>query len=271
MAPSDLVDNIRRGNAALFVGAGVSMNLGLPSFGGLINYLASELAYDPDIFSIYGDLLTLTEFYKLDKGTIGPLRSYLDKQWHDPKIDIGTSLVHRLIVRLNFPLIYTTNFDFWLERAYKHHGRDFIKIANVGDFTRIRPGVPQIVKLHGDFEDDDSLVFTESSYFDRMAFEAPLDIKLRGDLIGRSILFIGYSLSDLNVRLLLHKLHKQWEQSPYAAVRPKIYLHLDRPNPVQQRVLESRGITPIVSDADDRGAGLSSFLTELDDAVAAAP
>jgi len=34
--------------------------------------------------------------------------------------------------------------------------------------------------------------------FDRLYFSSPLDIKLRTDALGRSILFIGYSLSDVN-------------------------------------------------------------------------
>jgi len=35
------------------------------------------------------------------------------------------------------------------------------------------------VKLHGTFDDDASLVLTETSYFDRLEFESPIDIKMR--------------------------------------------------------------------------------------------
>ena len=38
-----------------------------------------------------------------------------------------------------------------------------------------------IVKFHGTFDDDASLVLTESSYFDRLEFESAIDIKLRAN------------------------------------------------------------------------------------------
>ena len=65
----------------------------------------------------------------------------------------------------------------------------------------------QIIKFHGDFDDDSSLVLTESSFFIALDFESPLDIKLRSDSLEKSLLFIGYSLSDINIRYMLYKLH----------------------------------------------------------------
>lgn len=38
----------------LFVGAGVSANLGLPDWNALIGRIAEELGYDPKIFATYG-------------------------------------------------------------------------------------------------------------------------------------------------------------------------------------------------------------------------
>jgi hypothetical protein len=176
---------------------------------------------------------------------------------------VDKSRVHQAIVNLKFPLIYTTNYDRWLEIAFERSKRKFTKIANVGDFTKIRDGVTQIVKLHGDLDDDTSLVLTETSYFERLAFESPLDIKLRSDTIGKSILFVGYSLSDINIRYLLYKLHRLWADSVFVAARPKSYIFLGRPNPVQEAILEQRGITPIVSDIDDEAVGLTTFLEKL--------
>ena len=119
-------------------------------------------------------------------------------------------------------------------------------------FKRLPVGVQatthefQIIKFHGDFDDDESIVLTESSYFDRLSLDSPLDIKLRADALGRTILFVGYSLSDINMRLLFYKLHLLWKSSPHAAARPKSYIFLTRPNPVQETILRNRGIEPIV-------------------------
>lgn len=258
-----LVDAIRARQAMLFVGAGVSAALGLPSWQELIDEMAVQLDYDPRVFSKTGGYLELAEYYEIQKATLGPLRSWMDRKWHTDESKADASLVHQAIVDLGFPVIYTTNYDRWLEIAYQRRDKPFTKVSNVGDFTRIRDSVTQIVKLHGDFDDDESLVLTETSYFDRLTFDSPLDIKLRSDAIGKVILFVGYSLSDINVRYLLYKLYKLWANSPFAAARPRSYVFLARPNPVQEAILERRGIQSIVSEVDDPRAGLQDFLQGL--------
>ena len=259
----DLIQAIRERNAILFAGAGLSMNLGLPSFGQLINHLADELGFDKELFHLSGDYQSLAEYYYQRKGKMGPLRSWMDTTWHSAEVDISKSDIHKVIVELNFPIIYTTNYDRWLEKAYQYHGKDFTKIASVVDIARVREGTTQIIKFHGDFDDDNSIVLTESSYFERMNFESPLDIKLRSDVLGKTILFLGYSLSDINIRYLLYKLQKQWKETEFEKARPKSYIFLTKPNLVQEEILRSRGIESIVSEMDDPGEGLIEFLFRI--------
>jgi hypothetical protein len=262
-----LVDDIRSRQAMLFVGAGVSATLGLPSWQELIDEMAEQLDYDPRVFSKNGGYLELAEYYQIQKATLGPLRSWMDRKWHGDETKADGSPVHQAIVDLGFPIIYTTNYDRWLEIAHERRRKPYTKVANVGDFTRIRDGVVQIVKLHGDFDGDDSLVLTETSYFDRLTFDSPLDIKLRSDAIGKAILFVGYSLSDINVRYLLYKLYRLWADSPFAMARPRSYVFLSRPNPIQEAILARRGIQSIVSEVDDPGVGLQGFMESLVRAV----
>jgi hypothetical protein len=258
-----LVDAIRKGQAMLFVGSGVSQNLGLPSWEELIDQMASQLGYDSAVFKAQGSFFELAEYYQIKKTSLGSLRSWMDRTWHTDESRVDSSRVHQAIINLNFPIIYTTNYDKWLEIAFTRGGKQIVKIANVGDFTSIRETATQIIKLHGDFEDDRSLVLTEASYFERLPFESPLDIKLRSDSIGKTILFVGYGLSDPNIRYLLYKLHRLWAESPFAAERPKSYMFLTRPNAVQETILDRRGIVPIISEEDDAGTGLTNFLEGL--------
>src|SRR6266436_6821126 len=51
-------------NTILFVGAGVSAILGLPSWDQLIDQIAGLLGYDPRVFKLLGTPLSLAEFYK---------------------------------------------------------------------------------------------------------------------------------------------------------------------------------------------------------------
>lgn len=259
---NELKEAIKDKNLILFIGAGISMNLNLPSWNDLINHMSDELEYDKDVFNSLGDYLTLAEFYEIKK-TIRPLKSWMNEKWHDKSIKIEDSKIHKMIVDIDAPIIYTTNYDRWIENAYKYYGKKYRKISNVGDLVNLRNDETQIIKFHGDFDDrDDSIVLTESSYFERLNFETPLDIKLRADSLGKSILFIGYSLNDINLRLLFYKLNKLWEESSVSN-RPKSYIFLGKPNPIQEAVLKRRGINTIVSPKDNIQEGLEEFLAGL--------
>jgi hypothetical protein len=260
----DLVNQIKNKNLILFIGTGVSMNLELPSWKELISHISEELGYDYEVFNSFGDFLALAEFYEIQKKSISSLRSWMDRKWHDPSINIAESKVHKMIVELDVPIIYTTNYDRWIEKAYDYYGKKYKKISNVGDLVNVKNDETQIIKFHGDFDDDDkSIVLTESSYFERLSFETPLDIKLRSDILGKSILFIGYSLNDINLRFLFYRLNKLWVNSAVSNVRPKSYIFLAKPNPVQEAVLKRRGINAIISDKENFAEGLESFLVKL--------
>jgi hypothetical protein len=260
---AELSEAYKGGKLMLFAGAGVSANLGLPTWKALIDHIAEELEYDPAVFATYGDALALAEFYTRKKGSIGALRSWMDREWHRSDIDVSTSEVHRLIATGNFHRIYTTNYDRWLEYAHDTFKVAYSKVAKVSDLVSASEAGRQIIKLHGDFEDDESIVLSETSFFERLNFDSPLDIKLRNDVLSNSVLFIGYSLSDINIRLLFYRLSKMWDDSVLPAARPKSYVFTSRPNPVAQEVLSSWGIELVVSDEDNPKDALTAFLQEL--------
>ena len=259
----DLINEIRDRDVVLFVGAGLTINLGLPSWNTLIDLMAKELNLDAEKFKKSGDFYELSEYYKLKKGSIGPLRSWMDVNFHSNKIEIGNSKIFKTLVDLDFPIIYTTNYDRWVEFAYDHYQKDYTKITNIFDLTKITGGVTQIVKFHGDFDDDESIVLSESSYFERLSLDSPLDMKLRADTMGKTILFIGYSLSDINIRYMLYKMNKYWSNSGYHGVKPKSYIFMVEDNPVKRALLNEKGIETIVANIDDDRTALEDFLIQL--------
>ena len=63
-----LASEIREHRAILFVGAGVSAGLGLPSWCDLIERLGAELGFEADaFFDLSNDFRSLTEYYRLEK------------------------------------------------------------------------------------------------------------------------------------------------------------------------------------------------------------
>jgi hypothetical protein len=258
-----LANAIRERNAVLFVGAGVSMSVGLPSWEKLIQRMASELGLAGDLVNQRGRFQTLAEYYRIEHGSIGPLRSWMDRHWTITRDKIRKSELHRLIVALDFPVVYTTNYDRNLEVAFEIHGREYVKVANARDVSKARRDVACIVKFHGDFDDDSSLVLTETDYLDRLSFDSPLDVRFRSDALGSTVLFVGYSLSDLNIRLLLHRLWQTWNRSGYEADRPPSFIFMARRDPVEEAVLGRWGITVLAGDDEDPENDLVSFLTRL--------
>lgn len=262
-----LVEAIGADRIILFVGGGVSQSLGLPDFRALVVHLANELGFPAEAVSTE-EYAVIAEAYVLKHGKLGLLRTWMDSTWHPTDIDITQSEIHNLIVDLDLSLIYTTNYDRWLERAYEKRKKPFHKIANVADLAVDATGRTEIIKFHGDFADDESLVLTEASYFQRMIFESPLDIRLRSDCLAKPLLFLGYSLHDVNTRYLLYRLQELWKNSPFAEQRPVSYIVMTERDLAQEIVLHGRGVHPIVLQGEP-GKATAEFLRQLSQAVRA--
>jgi SIR2-like domain len=259
--PASLVDDLKKRRVLLFAGAGLSAILGLPNWAGLIVKMAKDLGFDPELFERLGTYPSLAEYYLSQKPDRAVLARWLTQQWHNGAIDISTSSAHAAMVDTNFPIIYTTNYDHWIETAHEARGRAYSRIIHGEEISDANAAQVQIVKFHGDLEHPDTMVLTEADYFERLRFEAELDLKLRYDLLRYSIIFVGYSLADVNMRNMLYRLslfRKQQETRRNSL--PRSYIFLDRQNPVQAEIFRSWGIDTINSDTLDRGEALEEFM-----------
>lgn len=251
----------------LFIGSGVSRPLQLPSWSELIGQLAKELGYnDPDVFTLYGDNLTLAEYYKIKKNPTGkhtPLSNWMQKNLAVDETRINSSDIHKEIANLGCSVIYTTNYEAALEEAVKAADKIPHTIVTVDDLATAPADAIQILKFHGDMGDEKSIVLAEQDYFKRLSFDTPLDIKLRADMLSKSFLFLGYSMSDINIRLLSYKLNQLWKESRDTTKRPKSYIFMAQPNPIQEAIFQDRGITPIVGKYAEPKDSLLKFLKAL--------
>jgi len=154
----------------------------------------------------------------------------------------------RGLAEMNFPLIITTNYDHLFEDALLLAGKKYTPLVYDPDATAppYDPGWPPtpqnpfIFKMHGDINTPKSLVITDEDYIDfvlRMAIATdlnPVPITFYYRLAKWPVLFLGYSLSDYNLRLLLKTLRRNKDTFPSAyAIDPW-------PDPLVSRVWDSQ-------------------------------
>src|SRR3954447_4474034 len=88
--------------------------------------------------------------------------------------------------------------------------------------------------------------------------------RFRADALGSTLLFIGYSMSDPNIRLLLHRIWQSWEESGHRQDRPRSFAFVTQRNPVQEAVLANWGITTIAPpDGVSPDDGVTRFLLDI--------
>jgi hypothetical protein len=247
--PPELVRAVVERRLIPFVGAGLSAGLGLPLWDELLERvagkLAPELPYSSLVEMCSGDPLRIAEYlYILAGRDIGPLRHQIG-QAVLREIESVRSASHVELVNLGAPLVYTTNYDELLERTYDGLGEPFSPVAIPKHIARGGRTLPEVVKYHGDLQFESTLVLTESSYFDRLDFESPMDIKFRADVLGHSVLFIGYGRNDVNVRIIWHRLMRML-RGVDAADRPASWIVRLESNPALSALDAAVGIETIV-------------------------
>lgn len=145
------------------------------------------------------------------------------------------------LARLPFPLVITTNYDHMYEEALDLVVKERARAAGKSDAVvaatkavykksiysplntvatedcdmELSNDSPYLLKIHGDLDEPKSIVITDEDYIHfvmRMGDKEPYNPvahNVRYHLKERPILFIGYSLSDYNLRLLFKTLRHQ--------------------------------------------------------------
>lgn len=158
-----------------------------------------------------------------------------------PRSEREPSPVLRGLARMGFPIVITTNYDHLYEKALtqvqkavsapvtgqksvaKEQFQKSVYSPKSTVRTRDCPAVPDgklpfILKIHGDLEHDDSIVITDEDYIQfvlRMGDKHPYHPVGKNTLTYLTrwpTLFIGYRLSDINLRLLIKTL--RWRMDP---------------------------------------------------------
>ena len=254
--PKDLVEQIAAGAGSVFVGAGASIAAGLPSWAQLVEPLRAEIPDCPHSVSF----VDVAQFYENEFGRTRlteKIRQRLEESAQEP-----TALHLSLIGLLRAGRIYTTNYDGLIEAAAKTNGLRFRRIVNTDPQVSFDRDRLNIIKLHGDLEQPKSYVITAQDYESYFRKNPGLTRLITTEFQTGTVLFIGYSHNDLDLRMMLRRItdeNGRFSRSHYTVqVNPR--------NPVVKD-LQRRGLRVISiqsdQDAASRNEAVSEWLRDL--------
>jgi hypothetical protein len=264
----------------------------LPDGAELARHLATYSAYpDPDP----ADLVRVSQYFAVMLGA-GPLydelRELFDADYPPTPIHRFLAALPGTLRRRGLPtpnpLIVTTNYDDALERSFRDAGEEYDLVAYIavgehaGSFLHYPPDgdailieVPNeyraltldertvILKLHGAVDrnnaEHDSYVITEDNYIEyltRTELSGLLPVKLVAKLRRSHFLFLGYSLRDWNLRVILHRI---WGEQ---RLRYRSWAVQLRPEEIDRKFWEAR-------DVDIFDVELEEYVNSLTDRLPA--
>jgi len=199
---------INKGRLVVFAGAGVSKDSGIPLWTELLEGIKDRLNDRTNEV----DALKIAQLLYNEKG---------EKEYNDILKDIlfknksKPNPLHEILFELNPQHIITTNYDNHFETIINDFGLPFSIVSKDEDL----PYATQkqlLIKYHGDF-DNHNIVLKENDYLEFSKNHTLKEVFVKSLFSNKVILFVGYSVSDPNLKLLIreiqHLLKKHHQRS----------------------------------------------------------
>jgi hypothetical protein len=221
--PVDLIESLKKERVGLYVGAGISQSVGLPGWSALLNdliELAKKVSYKPNeefISNCYKLAEDPSKFLILAQ----ELKDFLQDTFRKYIIDKFSdncpepSDLHRLLISFPYNFIITTNYDTLLENAYVQVKMKQAKVYTFKDSPDIAYDLwntrPFILKAHGDAnKTQQGIILTEKDYRQILFQEKGYQSILQSLFTTKTVLFLGSSMSDPELKLLLSFIHSSF-------------------------------------------------------------
>jgi hypothetical protein len=218
---------------------------------------------DPNLARLRGTDLQILEYFRIKKGGPAVLTNWLHTRMQPPIADLKTSKIHQALAKMKASrTFYTTNYDDFLERTLIALGINTTVIADEHSITSVSDHV-QVVKFHGDFNHPSKMVLSESDYERRLRLESEMDIKLQSDVLGRAVIFVGYSFKDPNIGYLFRLIADKFGPLPRSFGGKRAYIILSHPSDFELQLFHARNIEVIPAIGRDRTAAVAEIIEEI--------
>lgn len=171
---------------------------------------------------------------------------------------------HRALCNTYFDTICTTNFDFLIEQTLSENNIPFSTIVSEDRLPINIHEKTKLIKLHGDFNHPDKMVITEYDYDTFVDRNKILTTFVSNLFITKTLLLVGYSLDDFDIRSL-------WSiiGSRLGRLSTPAYVILVDANPIEVSRFERRNIKVINIKGSKAKYSelLSDFFTEVNELI----
>jgi len=229
-----IVEANKNDRLAIFAGAGVSKSCDtegneMPSWGDLIKKIEDQINVEKNV-----DYLKTAQYFY---NAVGEEKYYriIEKQLQGSFIP---SKVYERIFDINPHVIITTNWDSIFEDANQRFLRFYDTISNDRELVD-SIFHHKIIKMHGDFSHR-NIVFKEEDYLSYEHNFPLISNYIKSIISTHTILFLGYSYNDVNLKLII-----QWLRNN-TKVKPDMYLTAFKSNSNEKEYLKQYGIETIV-------------------------
>lgn len=197
---TDFVVEIKNGDAAIFAGAGLSASVGFVNWKELLKDFADEL--DLDIEKEH-DLIGVAQYYS-NRYERGKINKRIINEFTTLK---QGSENHKLLSKIGISTFWTTNYDQLIERTLESDGKTVEKKIRNNDFSHnIKKKDAIVYKMHGDKDFPEEVVLIKDDYETYQDKRELFATALRGDLLSKTFLFIGFSFDDPNLEYILGRI-----------------------------------------------------------------
>lgn len=206
---NDYVEKLRQETATIFLGAGMSKAAGFVDWKGLLKDLAIELGLK---IEDEPDLISVAQFHKNKNNNRNKIDEKIVNEFTDSDVETEN---HRIIGRLPFNTIWTTNYDDLIEDTHsKIHKKVDVK-SEVDDLFINRNNRACILyKMHGDKDKPNKAILLKEDYEKYYYTHEPFISILNSELISKSFLFVGFSFTDPNINYIFGRLtHRYSDKS----------------------------------------------------------
>lgn len=195
------VKAIQDSNAAIFAGAGLSRPAGYVDWKELLREVAEDLQLDIDLEA---DLIALAQYHVNEFNGRGKINQILIDEFTK---SVKTTDNHKILSQLPIGTYWTTNYDQLIESNLETVSKKVDKKIAPENLSHSVPGSDAIVyKMHGDSNLPHDAVLTKDDYEGYDLKRKLFSTALRGDLVSKTFLFIGFSFDDPNLSQILSRI-----------------------------------------------------------------